>query len=54
MHAFRRESTTALSTLFNLLNIFVQQEFWYFPYDTTENAFADTAYAHAPYDVTYA
>jgi len=36
-------STTAVPTLFNPLNIFVQQEFWYFPWDTTENAFTDAA-----------
>jgi len=37
-------STAAVSTLFNPLDIFVQHEFCYFPWDTTENAFVDTAH----------
>jgi len=45
MRAFRRESTTALSTLFNPSNIFVQHH---------ENAFTETVHAHAPYHVIYA
>jgi len=52
MRAFRPESTTAVSTSFSPLSIFVQHEFCYFPQDITENAFADTA--HAPCHVTYA
>jgi len=44
MSVFRREGTTAVSTLFNPLNIFVQHH---------ENAFTETVHAHAPYHVIY-
>ena len=56
MRAFQRESTARVSTVFNLLNMFVQHDCMSSDIShmipCTANAFAGTA--HAPYHVTYA